>query len=95
MTNNVYFALLLIYYCKNVPTSMLKNETKGKKKAKNKIKKNEKNYNYKKNKKNKNIIKKIQQIRDRPKKGVGGRGGGAHRKIFVQSFCLNHSVFSS
>ena len=35
-------------------------------------------------------------IKGEAKKGVGERGGGAHRKkIFVRRFCLNRLVFSS
>ena len=70
------------------------------KKKRNKRKKEEKN-----EKKNpektqlknttKNIIKKIQQKRERPKKEwVKGEEEPTEKK-FVQSFCLNHSVFSS
>ena len=63
-------------------------------KRKRKEKKDEKNF-----KKTKNIhlqknTTKNTTIKGEAKKGVGKRGEGAHRKIFVQHFCLNCLVFS-
>ena len=61
---------------------MLKNETKEKRKKNEKIteKNKTKKYNLK------NTTKKIQQKRERPKKGVGERGGGAHIKNICPEF---------
>ena len=71
---------------------MLKNETK--EKRKNKTKKTPKKIRLKKYNL-KNTTKEYNKKKERPNKGVGERGGGGHIKIFVQSFCLNHLVFSS
>ena len=87
--------MYILLYCKSIVVKMFLHvcyKTK-RKKIRKKSNKNEKNTS----KKNttKNIIEKIQQKRERPKKEWVKGEEEPTEKIFVQSFCLNYSVFFS